>query len=175
LWTDAGETVHTTLGIVRVPDASPLHPSPVGILSAVQHRAATATTPAAGQRRRIAVDGKTLRGSRHGDIPPGKLLAAFDQQHHVVLARGPAMPTPGPTAPADARKPPESTRHDQQHTDRTRSKERPPQMWTSRRTKCEDHRVDPVYQHPNRSILVAGPEITVRPVATRVLTRDDAQ
>src|SRR6185369_13504291 len=37
LWTDAGETVHTTLGIVRVPDASPLHPSPVGILSAVQH------------------------------------------------------------------------------------------------------------------------------------------
>jgi hypothetical protein len=35
--------------------------------------------------------------------------------------------------------------------------------------------VDHVYQHPNRSILVAGPEITVRPVATRALTRDDAQ
>jgi hypothetical protein len=35
--------------------------------------------------------------------------------------------------------------------------------------------VDRVYQHPNRSILVAGPEITVRPVATRVVTRDYAQ
>ena len=44
---------------------------------------------------------------------------------------------------------------------------------TCRSRTCE--RVDPVYQHANRLILVAGPEITVRPVATRVLTRDDAQ
>ncbi|SBW26225.1 hypothetical protein FDG2_4824 [Candidatus Protofrankia californiensis] len=35
--------------------------------------------------------------------------------------------------------------------------------------------VDHVYQHPNRLILVAGPEIDVRPVATRGLTRDDDQ
>jgi len=34
--------------------------------------------------------------------------------------------------------------------------------------------VDRVYQHPNRLILVAGPEIIVRPVATRTLTRRDA-
>ncbi len=32
-----------------------------------------------------------------------------------------------------------------------------------------------VCQHPNRLILVAGPEIAVRPVATRALARDDAQ
>jgi hypothetical protein len=36
-------------------------------------------------------------------------------------------------------------------------------------------RVDPVYQHPNRLISVAGPEITVPPVATRALAGDDAQ
>jgi hypothetical protein len=35
--------------------------------------------------------------------------------------------------------------------------------------------VDQVYQHPNFLILAAGPEITVRQVATRALTRDDAQ
>ena len=40
-----------------------------------------------GCRRRIAVDGKTLRGSRQGDAPGQHLLAAFDQQHHVVLAQ----------------------------------------------------------------------------------------
>jgi len=32
-----------------------------------------------------------------------------------------------------------------------------------------------MYQHPNRLILVAGPEILVRPVATRALAREDAQ
>jgi len=36
-------------------------------------------------------------------------------------------------------------------------------------------RVDHVHQHPNRSILIPGPEITVRPVATRASTRDDVQ
>jgi len=35
--------------------------------------------------------------------------------------------------------------------------------------------VDHVYEHPNRLILVAGPEITVRPVATRAPARGDAQ
>ncbi len=31
------------------------------------------------------------------------------------------------------------------------------------------------YHNTNRLILVEGPEITVRPVATRLPTRDDAQ
>ncbi|CAO5162568.1 hypothetical protein FAIPA1_210097 [Frankia sp. AiPs1] len=39
----------------------------------------------------------------------------------------------------------------------------------------DQRRVDHVYQHPNRSILAVGPEITVRPVATRTLTRGAAR
>ncbi|SBW24991.1 hypothetical protein FDG2_4375 [Candidatus Protofrankia californiensis] len=34
--------------------------------------------------------------------------------------------------------------------------------------------VDLTYQHKNRLILVADPEIAVRPVATRISTRGDA-
>jgi hypothetical protein len=35
--------------------------------------------------------------------------------------------------------------------------------------------VDLAHQHTNRLMLVEGPEITVRPVRARVLTRNDAQ
>ncbi|SNQ46501.1 hypothetical protein FRACA_1420002 [Frankia canadensis] len=35
--------------------------------------------------------------------------------------------------------------------------------------------MDYVHQHPNRSILAAGPDIAIRQVATRALTRDDVQ
>jgi hypothetical protein len=31
------------------------------------------------------------------------------------------------------------------------------------------------HQHTNHLILIEGPEITVRPIAARLLTRDDAQ
>ncbi|ORT51621.1 hypothetical protein E0F15_14605 [Frankia sp. B2] len=36
-------------------------------------------------------------------------------------------------------------------------------------------RVDLTRQQKNRSVLVEGPEITVRPVGTRQLTRNDAR
>ncbi|MCM3885210.1 ISAs1 family transposase [Frankia sp. R82] len=89
---DAGETVRDRLGIVRVPDASTFRRvlarlDADALDTALGAWAAAATTPTKGRRRRIAVDGKTLRGSRHGDRPGRHLLAAFDQQHHVVLAQ----------------------------------------------------------------------------------------
>jgi predicted transposase YbfD/YdcC len=45
------------------------------------------TVPGAGSRRVIAVDGKTLRGSRHGGEDGRHLLAAFDHAHGVVLGQ----------------------------------------------------------------------------------------
>ena len=45
------------------------------------------TSPPPGQRRRIAVDGKTLRGSGAGGEPGRHLLAAFDHAHGVVLGQ----------------------------------------------------------------------------------------
>ncbi len=35
--------------------------------------------------------------------------------------------------------------------------------------------VDLTHQNKNRLIFVQGPEITIRPVAARLLTRDDAR
>ncbi len=89
---DAGETVWSALGIVRVPDASTFRRvfmllDADALDTALGAWAAAATTPAAGARRRIAVDGKTLRGSRDGGTPGRHLLAAVDQQHAVVLAQ----------------------------------------------------------------------------------------
>jgi predicted transposase YbfD/YdcC len=49
--------------------------------------AARRTTPGPGTRRVIAVDGKTLRGSGHGDKNSRHLLAAFDHAHGVVLGQ----------------------------------------------------------------------------------------
>jgi DDE_Tnp_1-associated/Transposase DDE domain len=46
--------------------------------------AAQRTTPGPGKRRAIAVDGKTLRGSGHGDESGRHLLAAFDHVHGAV-------------------------------------------------------------------------------------------
>lgn len=37
-------------------------------------------------QRQIAVDGKTARGSAHGESPPTQLLSAFSQEEGVVLA-----------------------------------------------------------------------------------------
>jgi predicted transposase YbfD/YdcC len=45
------------------------------------------TAPAAGTRRAVAVDGKTLRGSGTADGPGRHLLAALDHQHGVVLGQ----------------------------------------------------------------------------------------
>ena len=45
------------------------------------------TSPPPGQRRRIAVDGKTLRGSGAGGEPGRHLLAALDHAHGVVLGQ----------------------------------------------------------------------------------------
>ncbi len=35
--------------------------------------------------------------------------------------------------------------------------------------------VDLTYHNPNRRLLAEGPEITVSPVAARLLTRDDSE
>jgi hypothetical protein len=45
------------------------------------------TAPGPGARRVIAVDGKTLRGSGHGEQDSRHLLAAFDHAHGVVLGQ----------------------------------------------------------------------------------------
>jgi predicted transposase YbfD/YdcC len=45
------------------------------------------TAPGPGSLRVIAVDGKTLRGSRHGGDDGRHLLAAFDHAHGVVLGQ----------------------------------------------------------------------------------------
>jgi predicted transposase YbfD/YdcC len=47
----------------------------------------TAPGPGLKQRRVIAVDGKTLRGSGHGEENSRHLLAAFDHAHGVVLGQ----------------------------------------------------------------------------------------
>jgi predicted transposase YbfD/YdcC len=49
--------------------------------------AAQRTAPGPGRRRVIAVDGKTLRGSGHGEENGRHLLAAFDHAHGVVLGQ----------------------------------------------------------------------------------------
>jgi predicted transposase YbfD/YdcC len=49
--------------------------------------AAARTAPGPGSRRVIAVDGKTLRGSGHGERDSRHLLAAFDHVHGVVLGQ----------------------------------------------------------------------------------------
>jgi hypothetical protein len=49
--------------------------------------AAQRTTPGPSQRRVIAVDGKTLRGSGHGSHDGRHLLAALDHVHGVVLGQ----------------------------------------------------------------------------------------
>jgi hypothetical protein len=45
------------------------------------------TSPPPGGRRRVAVDGKTLRGSAAGGEPGRHLLTAFDHAHGVVLGQ----------------------------------------------------------------------------------------
>ena len=49
--------------------------------------AAQRTAPGPGARRVIAVDGKTLRGSGHGEQDTRHLLAAFDHACGVVLGQ----------------------------------------------------------------------------------------
>jgi len=61
------------------------------------------TTLAAGGRRMIAVDGKTLRGSGTADDPGRHLLAAFDHAHGVVLGQVNVEPTPSTWSPGARR------------------------------------------------------------------------
>ena len=49
--------------------------------------AARRTVPGPGGRRVVAVDGKTLRGSGHGDQISRHLLAAYDHAHGAVLGQ----------------------------------------------------------------------------------------
>jgi predicted transposase YbfD/YdcC len=49
--------------------------------------AAQRTVPGPSGRRVIAVDGKTLRGSGHGDQDSRHLLAAYDHAHGAVLGQ----------------------------------------------------------------------------------------
>jgi predicted transposase YbfD/YdcC len=46
-----------------------------------------ATRPPVGPRRAVAVDGKTLRGTRNDDRPPQHLLAVIDHQARIVLGQ----------------------------------------------------------------------------------------
>lgn len=90
--TDAGQTVADLLGIVRVPDESTFRRVFAALDAdtldtALGTWAVAATTPPAGTRRRLAVDGKTLRGSRTGDVPGRHLLAALDHLTGVVLGQ----------------------------------------------------------------------------------------
>jgi predicted transposase YbfD/YdcC len=92
---DADEATMAEFGITRVPCESTLRRT-------LQNLDADAfddqvggwtqerTTPTPGVRRRVAVDGKTLRGSAVGADPdqPGRhLLAALDHAHGVVLGQ----------------------------------------------------------------------------------------
>ncbi|WP_198946381.1 ISAs1 family transposase [Pseudofrankia asymbiotica] len=89
---DAGLSVADLLGVVRVPDESTFRRvfaalDADALDTALGAWAAAATTPPAGTRRRLAVDGKTLRGSRTGDVPGRHLLAALDHVSGVVLGQ----------------------------------------------------------------------------------------
>ncbi|MCK9921256.1 hypothetical protein MXD61_04960 [Frankia sp. AgPm24] len=54
--------------------------------TALEVWAARASSPALGQRRRIAVNGRTLRGTRAGDTPGQYLLVTLDLTGTVVTA-----------------------------------------------------------------------------------------
>ncbi|MEX5707574.1 ISAs1 family transposase [Parafrankia sp. FMc6] len=89
---DAGETVWSALGIARVPDASTFRRvfaalDADALDTVLGAWAAAVTSPEAGTRRRVAVDGKTLRGSRTGEVAGRHLLAAFDHHTGVVLGQ----------------------------------------------------------------------------------------
>ncbi|WP_368862435.1 ISAs1 family transposase [Frankia sp. Mgl5] len=89
---DAGPVVADLLGIVRVPDTSTFRRvfaalDADALDTALGAWAAAATSPETGTRRRIAVDGKTLRGSRTGEVTGRHLLAALDHHTGVVLGQ----------------------------------------------------------------------------------------
>ncbi len=88
---DAGETVWSALGITRVPDASPFRRVFAALdadaLNTASGAWATAATKPSTGTRRVAVDGKTPRGSRAGDSPGRHLLAALDHHTGVVLGQ----------------------------------------------------------------------------------------
>ncbi|WP_261565074.1 ISAs1 family transposase [Frankia gtarii] len=89
---DAGEVVAVLLGAVRVPDESTFRRvfarlDADTLDQALGAWAAAVTAPGEGGRRRVAVDGKTLRGSRAGATAGRHLLAAFDQRHGAVLGQ----------------------------------------------------------------------------------------
>ncbi|WP_374216245.1 ISAs1 family transposase [Frankia sp. R82] len=90
--TDAGQTVTGLLGVVRVPDESTFRRvfaalDADALDTALGAWAAAATSPDTGTRRRVAVDGKSLRGSRTGDSPGRHLLAALDHHTGAVLGQ----------------------------------------------------------------------------------------
>ncbi|WP_374216005.1 ISAs1 family transposase [Frankia sp. AiPs1] len=89
---DAGLAVADLLGIVRVPEESTFRRvfaalDADALDSVLGAWAAAVTSPQAGTRRRVAVDGKTVRGSRAGDSPGRPLLAALDHHTGVVLGQ----------------------------------------------------------------------------------------
>jgi predicted transposase YbfD/YdcC len=89
---DCDEATRTVLDLGLVPDESTFR-RVFALLDAdrldeaLGGWAAARTTPPAGKRRHIAVDGKTLRGSRHGDTAGRHLLAALDHHSGVVLGQ----------------------------------------------------------------------------------------
>ncbi|OAA22596.1 ISAs1 family transposase [Frankia casuarinae] len=89
---DAGQAVAGPLGIVRVPEESTFRRvfaalDADALDTALGAWAAAVTSPREGTRRRVAVDGKTLRGSRTGEVAGRHLLAALDHDTGVVLGQ----------------------------------------------------------------------------------------
>jgi predicted transposase YbfD/YdcC len=89
---DAGQTVAGLLSVVRVPDESTFRRVFAALDADALDRALgawalAATTPPAGTRRRLALDGKTLRGSRTASGPGRHLLAALDHATGVVVGQ----------------------------------------------------------------------------------------
>ncbi|WP_239307816.1 MULTISPECIES: transposase family protein [unclassified Frankia] len=94
---DAGQTVSDLPGIVRIPDESTFRRvfaalDADALDSALGAWAVAATTPAAGTPRRLAVDGKTLRGSARASVrvatcsPRSTTPVACDQVIYAQLA-----------------------------------------------------------------------------------------
>ena len=86
---DAGEATRAELGVTGAVACESIFRRTLQALDALDVAvgawAQARTSPAAGTRRRVAVDGKTLRGSAAGGEPGRHLLAALDHTHGVVL------------------------------------------------------------------------------------------
>jgi hypothetical protein len=93
---DHGVALAHALGFLRGKTPAPSCLSDLfSVLDAVAFEAALARWIAArvpapvegGEKESVSLDGKTLRGSRHGETPGHHLVAAYAHQHQAVLAQ----------------------------------------------------------------------------------------